>query len=316
MLLFLKREIPLYYFKFLYRKEVKNYRDYLSTGETRRIKHSKNFQKESFKALDKNKLFFSLYCQQNGIPTPSLGGYNFLNAFYLEGQSYIVREHNELTAFFEALLTQMNWESVFLKPMEGEGGQGCYKLSRKDLAQLPELFFSLLTDHCYIFQEEVCQHAEINKIHAGCINTIRLETYKERSGKIHVLGGFIRIGTGANVVDNVSAGGFFVGIHLDSGRLKSIGHQFMEYGGAELNAHPESGFVFKDFELPLFEEAITMLTAAAAYLPDRYLGWDIALSDTGPQVIEVNANPGMFVTDIAVGGYLQYPIFQEILREA
>lgn len=316
MLLFLKREIPFYYFKFLYRKGVNNYRDYLSTGETRRIKHSKNFQKEAFEALSKNKLFFYLYCQEYGIPTPRLGGYNFLNVFYLEGQSYFVQNHNELTAFFDALFTQMHWESVFLKPMEGEGGKGCIKLNKNDLGQLPELVSQMLIAHCYIFQEEVRQHAEINKIHAGCINTLRLETYKERSGKIHVLGGFIRIGTGANVVDNVSAGGFFVGVDLYTGCLKAVGHQFMEYGGAELNAHPESGFVFDNFELPYFAEVITVLRKAAVYLPDRYLGWDIALSDTGPQVIEVNANPGMFVTDIAVGGYLKYPIFQEILREA
>lgn len=316
ILLFLKREIPFYYFKFLYRKEVKNYRDYLSTGETRRIKHSKNFQKESFKALGKNKLFFSLYCQQYGITTPTLAGYNFMNSFYLADKVYFVSNQRELKAYFEHLFSLTDWESVFLKPMEGEGGNGCFKISRNTLTNLNETVYRSLMEECYIFQAVVEQHPKINQMHFGCINTLRLETFKDKSGEIHLLGAFLRVGTGSGIVDNVSAGGFFVGVNLDNGSLKAKGHRFMEYGGAELLAHPESGCEFKNFELPFFKKTLELITESARLLPDRYLGWDIALSVTGPQVIEVNANPGIFVTDIALEGYLKQPIYREILLEA
>ena len=43
-LLLIKKEVPFYYFKYLYRKDITNYKDYVSTKEAYRIKYKDTFQ--------------------------------------------------------------------------------------------------------------------------------------------------------------------------------------------------------------------------------------------------------------------------------
>lgn len=315
-LMLLKKEIPLYYFKFCYRKGVDNYTDYLSSREAIRIKHSTNFSKPEFRALERNKLFFSMFCKNLSLPVPQLGGFNFNCAFYLEGEPHYITNKTQIVSYFEKFFSQTGWDSVFLKPMEGLGGKGCYKINREEIETLDDEIANTLITNSYIHQAVIRQHDKINAIHPGCINTLRLETFKDKKGENHILGAFLRIGTGKSLVDNISAGGFFVGVNWESGTLKGMGHQFMEYGGAEMIAHPETGFVFEGFQIPFFEEISGLIQRAAPFFPDRYLGWDIALTTTGPIIVEINNNPGLFVTDLAYGGYLKHPIFQEIIREA
>ncbi len=46
------------------------------------------------------------------------------------------------------------------------------------------------------------------------------------------------------------------------------------------------------------------------------IGWDVAISENGPLIIEGNDNNSLFMSDIAYGGYLKHPLFKEILEEA
>ncbi len=149
----------------------------------------------------------------------------------------------------------------------------------------------------------------------GCINTIRIESFIDKSSHIYILSAFMRFGVGDSYVDNAHAGGFYVGIDFKNGRLKNIGHQYMEYGGASLKKHPESGYTLEGFEIPFFQEAVDLVRQTLTKLPDRYLGWDIAITPTGPLIIEANEYPSIFMADIAYGGYLKHPLIQTLLRK-
>jgi hypothetical protein len=315
-LLFLKKEIPYYYFKFCYRKGIVNYTDYLSTGEALIIKQSKNFRKKEFDSLSVNKLFFSLFCEQYGFPTSKLVGYNYNQSFYLNGQVYFVDSLEKLRNYFEVVFTTTGLDSVFIKPMEGAGGNGCMIVRKTNLLDLDSDLFEILISHSYIHQEVIIQHPSVNEIHSSSVNTLRIDTFKDRSGKIHMAGGYMRIGVGNEVVDNVSVGGFFIGVNFDNGTLHAAGQRIMEHGGTELEAHPDSGFVFNGFQIPFFDDVVNLLKQAGLFFPDRYLGWDIAISDKGPIIIEVNVNPALFGTDLVHGGCLKTELFQSILAEA
>ena len=56
-----KKEIPLYYFKYLYRKRIENYLDYLSAKELSKIGYSELLHKSDYHSLIDNKLFFALF---------------------------------------------------------------------------------------------------------------------------------------------------------------------------------------------------------------------------------------------------------------
>ena len=63
----IKKEVPMYYFKYLYKKEANNYRDYLAPGEVRRIHASGRLHKTEYTSILNNKLNFALYCERSGV---------------------------------------------------------------------------------------------------------------------------------------------------------------------------------------------------------------------------------------------------------
>ena len=172
----------------------------------------------------------------------------------------------------------------------------------------------LLNSNC-IHTQVLRQHHEINKINPFCVNTIRFDTFIDKSGKTHIFSALMRFWVNGSNVDNANSGGFCVGIDLEEGRLKRSGRQMMRYGGLEFEKHPDSDFIFKDFLIPFFSEAYELVLNAVECIPDRLIGWDVAITESGPVIIEGNITPGMFLSDIAYGGYLKNPLFKEIMEE-
>lgn len=311
----LKKEIPFYYFKYVYRKNVVNYKDFVSTKEANRIKYRDTFHKDEHLAIISNKLNFSLYCEKNNIPTPKLISHNFGKHFFLNGKMYPVHNEDDLVNFFKVVFEYYKKESLFVKPISMYGGIGCFLISKKNLKEDISQCASFVMENSCIHEELIIQHPEINKIHPGCINTVRMETFIDKEGQIHILSALMRFGIGKSIVDNAHSGGFYVGIDLEKGCLKNIGHQYMEFGGATLTSHPDNNFVFDGFKIPYCDEISELVTKAVQFLPDRYIGWDVAISADGPLIIEANEYPSIFITDIAYGGYLNHPIYKDIIKE-
>ena len=89
----------------------------------------------------------------------------------------------------------------------------------------------------------------------------------------------------------------------------------MEFGGTEFLKHPTSGFVFKNFKVPYFKEVLDLTYKATNFLPDRIIGWDIAITPDGPLLIEANECPSIFGPDIIYGGLKRHPKIKELLLE-
>ncbi len=310
-----KREIPFYYFKYLYRKNVVNYKDYISTKEAHKIQFQDTFHKPEHLSIISNKLSFSIFCEQNNLPAPRLISHNLNSNFIFKGELFKVASKKDLYNFFKLVFNETHHENIFVKPLSMYGGTGCYRINKQNLQNGIDACNEFVINNSCIHEEVVLQHPEINKIHADCINTIRMETFIDKQGKTHLLSAFMRFGVGKSFVDNAHSGGFYVGINLDTGTLKEIGHQYMEYGGATLTAHPDNNFAFGGFKIPLFKEAVELTMKSVDYIPDRYIGWDIAISTDGPVIIEANEYPSIFMSDIAYGGYLKHPLYKGILEE-
>jgi len=310
-----KKEIPFYYFKYLYRKNITNYKDYISTKESRNIQFKDVFHKTELPSLISNKLSFSIFCKENKLPIPKLISHNLSSKFCFNGVVFNVTTSKELLNFFNHVFSNSTCQNLFIKPLSLYGGIGCYRINKNNLREDIEKCSDFIINNSCIHEAVVVQHPEINKIHADCINTIRMETFIDKQGTTHLLSAFMRFGVGKSFVDNAHAGGFYIGINLDKGTLKKIGHQYMEYGGAELIKHPDSNFIFDGFKIPFFKEAVDLVIKAVDYIPDRYIGWDIAISPEGPIIIEANEYPSIFMSDIAYGGYLKHPLYKGILEE-
>lgn len=311
----LKKQFPLYYFKYQYRKHVTNYKDYLSSKEVVKIGLSKKFHNPIYHPIIEDKLVFALLDAQTSISTPKLISYNLGKSFFYNNTTRQISKREDLVAFFKQVFSETGLEELFFRPPSDYGGKGCFKLTKDNLKKQVDEKFEDLYSGSFVHNEVVKQHEAINQIHRNAVNTIRFISFITLENKIEIIGSFIRFGVGTSVVDNASSGGVFVGINIEDGTLKKKGHYFIEYGGAEIFKHPESGFVFEGFKIPFYEEAKEEVKKAVTIIPDRFIGWDVAISPDGPVIIEANAGPHLPGSDVAHGGFLKDKIWRDLLKE-
>lgn len=314
---FHKKEMPRYYIgKYLYHKSVSNYKDYLSLRQTDKITLSKEHHKPEISSILRSKLGFALYCEKFGLETPTLLAHNLNGNFYFGRDVFMVKDRKDLFTFFTKIFNQTNENQIFLKPIDDMGGTGCILLKKENLGSLLEIHGETIIKSNNIHQKVMAQHEAISAIYPHSVNTIRFDTYRDKNGEGHILSALFRFGAGGSYVDNASSGGFYVPVDLSNGTLRKKGFQLMRYGGKILTRHPDTLHAFEGFQIPFFEESCALILKALSYIPDGIIGWDLAISPTGPVIIEGNDNNSLFMTDIAFGGYLKHPKFKEILETA
>ena len=311
-LIIIKKEIPYYYFKYLYRKDVENYLDYFSIGEANTIGL---MHKPEYKSLLENKLFFALLTEKTPLNTPKLISYNLGNTFYHNNSIKQIYNKSELVSFFEQVFTLNNLEGLFFRPPSDYGGKGCFKLTGMGLKNELDTIFDSLVNGYYVHTKIIEQHKEINKIHDKSVNTLRIVSLITSENHPEIISVFMRFGVGNSVVDNASSGGFVVGVNIDEGTLKDTGHYLSDYGGAKIKKHPDSGFIFEGFKVPYFKEACEEVLKGVKVIPDRFIGWDVAITPNGPIIVEANSSPHLQISNIVNGGLLKNPHIKKLLED-
>ena len=315
VLIMTKKEIPFYYFKYIYRKDVKNYLDYLSAGEVSAIGSSPLLHNPAYRSLLENKLFFALLSEKSPLNTPKLISYNLGNTFYHNNTIKQIYNKSELVSFFEHVFTVDNLEGLFFRPPSDYGGKGCFKLTRTGLKNELDDIFDSLTNGYYVHTKIIEQHREINKINDKSVSTLRIISLITSENHPEIISAFMRFGVGNSVVDNASSGGFFVGVNMKEGTLKKKGHYMLDYGGKVVHEHPDSGFTFEGFKVPYFKEACEEVLKGIKVIPDRFIGWDVAITSNGPIIVEANSGPHLPTVEMGYGGLLQNQNIKKLLEE-
>lgn len=69
-----------------------------------------------------------------------------------------------------------------------------------------------------------------------------------------------------------------------------------------IDAHPVNGQVFAGYQIPHWDAVKTLATQAHGLFPEfGVFGWDIAVAQEGPLIIECNANPFHTLYQLATG---------------
>ena len=59
--------------------------------------------------------------------------------------------------------------------------------------------------------------------------------------------------------------------------------------------HPISGTEIMGFKVPMFQDAVNLVKECAKVVPEvQYIGWDVAISENGPVIVEGNCFPGVY----------------------
>ena len=66
--------------------------------------------------------------------------------------------------------------------------------------------------------------------------------------------------------------------------------------------HPYSHIEFDGYPVPEFEKCLDVVREIAYYEPaGRYVGWDVAVTPDGIEIIEGNIPPGEVITQVCTG---------------
>jgi hypothetical protein len=316
------REFPRHYFsRYLFKKGRSNIKDYFPDDFLYHgIKPILN-DKEWREVLE-NKLFFHLYYGQFNLPLPKTLMHNHKTTFISDRKRTHISNYEDFSNLINELfeVAPASDSLIVKKTFWSYGGDKVYKLYRSQAANHSPLLADLyaeVTKSGFLFQETVIQHAALNRLNPFCLNTIRFDTYIDKEGKVHIISGYIRMSINRNHVDNICSGGCQVGIDLRTGRLKKDGYSTLSYYGVKvLESHPKTGTIFENFVIPYFDNAKALVLEAASLIPGlRIVGWDVAIGESGPVLIEGNSDYGMAGNDLAEGGYRTNPTFRKVLDE-
>lgn len=153
----------------------------------------------------------------------------------------------------------------------------------------PELLLSHMKDrHFDLIEEFVVQHSSIMALSSSGLNTIRVFTQLDK-GHVHFLGARLRISVNSPV-DNMGAGNLAAPIDMKTGTVNGPG-VYSDIDKEECATHPVSGALIEGFHIPFWSEVMEMAKNASLYSPEnKSIGWDIAITESGPELIEGNHN--------------------------
>lgn len=184
-----------------------------------------------------------------------------------------------------ASLLQENTK-VVLKNSKGQCGIGIVIINTNELTPYT-LIKRLEHTGNDIVEAFIQQHQDLEQLSPSGLNTLRLITQLNHENKVDVLGARVRI-TVNNFIDNMAAGNLAAQVDLESGKI--CGHAYYsDMTKQEQERHPYTKKVFNGYQIPFFDEAITMVKKAALRFPqNRSIGWDVAITGAGPQLLEAN----------------------------
>ncbi|MCR5182209.1 MAG: hypothetical protein K6D56_04250 [Clostridia bacterium] len=180
-------------------------------------------------------------------------------------------------------------EYIIAKPLGLSCGTGIEKIKVSDW-DVNELYEHLVKDSKPLVEEVVRQHPTMDLLCSTSVNTIRVITIL-KDGEARIVAGGIRMGQNGIFVDNFNAGGIGVVYDLKTGVVISDGYDKQR---RVYKTVPESGVTLKGFQIPLWDEVVSLVKEASLVVPQvGYVGWDVAISaDRGPLLIEGNSYPG------------------------
>lgn len=186
-------------------------------------------------------------------------------------------------------------KAIVTKPDGGSCGADVSIFTYKNDEQARE-YFSKISDD-FVCEEFICQHEKMTEMSPFSVNTIRILTLLEE-GEVEIISACLKTGNRIGcIADNLRKGGVGAQIDVKTGIVSTCG---FDYDGNYYVNHPLSGVQFWGFNIPNWDEAIALVKRAHKRLPQcQLLGWDIAITQNGADIVEANNRPGMRLTQMA-----------------
>lgn len=180
-----------------------------------------------------------------------------------------------------------NKNKIIAKPNCGEGGKGIQLINIDD--DIRKIYDRLKKENICLVEEVISQHKDLSKLYNKSVNSLRMFTFYD-GYESHFLQAVLKLGNGG-FVDNFSSGGMYCFVDLDGKVITPA----IDQSDNIYSKHPLTNQDILGFEVPYFKEAIELVKNASTVVSEvKYVGWDVAITDNGPVLIEGNCYPGIF----------------------
>ena len=158
---------------------------------------------------------------------------------------------------------------------------------------------SVRADTPELLESYIVQHPEYSRMYPGSVNTIRIHTVRSREGVRLFFWPKLRVGADGAVTDVGIKRAYRVLLTEDGEILQAFSHT-EKAGGMDkpCKTHHNTGYRFeKGKRLPFVRQAVELCLRAAREYPEvRYIGWDVAITENGPVIVEANDISGLWKT--------------------
>ena len=181
-------------------------------------------------------------------------------------------------------------KKVVLKPDYGSAGHGVkiYEYTNEEYAR--KKFATFSESKAYVCEEFISQHPAMQELGPFSVNTIRIVSIL-KDGEAQIISATLRMSANPKaVVDNMLNGGIGAQVDIATGIVST---RAIDYAFNEYTHHPSSGVQIIGFNIPNWDMAIERVKTAHKRLPQcMLLGWDVAITPNGVDIVEANNSPG------------------------
>lgn len=260
-----------------------------------------------------NKWAFHLHMKAFGVRVPPLVAAWF-GSFGVSDSGMVLTSLEELTSLVKSQAT-----GVAVKPFGGQRGRGVLILPRDE--DFTSSWEGTALPHLetggdergvrgFVIEELLRSHEALAEIAPYGLNTIRIITLIDSTGTCRIHRAMLKLTRDdARGMDHWRSGSLRAPIDVETGR---VGYgQLRESPERRFNEHPDTGVTIKGFDVPCWDETLSLVTKAALSVPQlRSVGWDVAITDDGPVVVEGNHDWGPQLSQ----GY-RMPYFDDSVRD-
>lgn len=208
---------------------------------------------------------------------------------------------------FEGVLELIRQEKkIALKQLLGAFGIGFYRLEYIDgeyyitgeKASAEEIKTLLKSLNYYLVTEYITNHETIYNIWPGATNTLRILIGTVDQEPI-LMRSFMRFGNASSHgVDNAHSGGLEAVIDEETGRVLFAVALDAKGCATKITEHPDSGASF-DFQIPRWDQVVNKCKEICRAFPElRYWGFDIAITQNGFKILEINSLSGLMAAQL------------------
>jgi len=189
---------------------------------------------------------------------------------------------------------------LFAKPADGIRGMGAklYKYEKDGHYRMDDghlLSQNELLDHLseasretsHLLQKRFFNHPDLSGLSTRALCTVRIVTCRNPGGPSTPLISIFRMPTGMNITDNMRVNALGSPIDEKTGTLGDA--MSMDPAVEPVSRHPDTGHVITGVKIPFWPEIIKLALSAHDEFPDfSSIGWDVAVTEDGPLLVEGN----------------------------